>query len=456
MDFRKLHFSDAPNMVVEPPGPKAKEILAEQAEIEGNAVYYPKVLPFVPEEGLGATIRDVDGNTYIDFSSGVSVLNFGHANPYILKSAIGQLKKLSHTLDFPTAARNDLVKRLIRIAPGNLRGNAKVIFGGPTGSDAVEAAIKLAKFNTKRLSVLAFTGSYHGQTNMALSVTAEKKYREHYSPLGPEVHFLPYPNTYRNQFGEDDPKRCSELCINALENAIESPDSGILTPAAIIVEPIQGEGGIIIPPDGFLKGVERIARKNGVTLIIDEIQAGLGRTGKWFASEHYGVNPDVITMAKSIGGVGLPLSGIMYRKKLDTWPPGAHLGTFRGDVVAMSAGAAAIDFAEKYDLLAHVRDMGEHSMKILNDMKSERKYVGDVRGKGLFIGVEMVKDKGTRVPWKEIANKIQSECLKRGLIVWGGGGYGNVLRIMPPLTITKELMEKGLQILSEVMKETEK
>jgi diaminobutyrate-2-oxoglutarate transaminase len=456
MDFKKRHFPNAPKIIVNPPGPKAKVILDAQAKTEGNAVYYPKVLPFVPEEGLGATIKDVDGNVYIDFYAGVSVLNFGHSNPYILEKAVAQLKKISHSLDFPTVARTELVKRLIALAPGNLKNNSKVVFGGPTGSDAVESAIKLAKFNTKRMSVIAFTGSYHGQTTMALAATAEKKYRERYSPLGPEIHFAPYPNAYRNPFKEDDPKKCAELSVNYLENMIENGESGVLPPAAVIVEPIQGEGGIIVPPDNFLKEVERICRKNNVIFIADEVQSAFGRAGKWFASEYSGANPDVITMAKSMGGIGLPLAGILYRQDLDVWTPGAHLGTFRGDVVAMAAGVAAIDFAKENDLLIHVNKVGNKALSFLKDLSKECKSIGDVRGKGLFIGVEFIKDRKTKAPWKEICDRVQSECFKKGVIVWRAGAYGNVMRIMPPLTITEELLIKGLNIFSKEVKAAEK
>lgn len=456
MQFSELHFSNAPRIVIEPPGPKAKEILKNQAETEGNAVYYPKVLPFVPDEGLGATVKDVDGNVYIDFSAGVSVLNYGHSNPYILEKAVAQIKKLTHTLDFPTVARTELVKRLLEIAPGNLKNNSKVVFGGPSGSDAIEASIKLAKVVTKRLSIIAFQGSYHGQTAGALAATGERKFKENYYPLGPEVHFAPYPNAYRNPFNTDDPKECEQLCINYLANMIENPDSGILPPAAVIIEPVQGEGGIIVPSDSFLKEVERVVRNNNVLLVVDEIQTGFGRTGKWFASEYSGANPDIVTMAKSLGGIGLPIGGIMYRKDLDVWTPAAHVGTFRGNVVAMAAGAAAIDFAKEHKLLDHVNKLGEKALKFLKDLMKESKHIGDVRGKGLFIGVEFVKDKKTKEPWKQICDRIQMECFKRGVIIWRGGAYGNVVRFIPPLVITEELLMKGLEIFSEEVRRTER
>ncbi len=455
MDFKDLHFAGAPKITIDPPGPKAKKILDLQANTEGNAIYYPKILPFVPDEGKGATIKDVDGNIFLDFYAGVSVLNFGHSNPYILESALSQLKKLAHTLDFPTTARIELVKRLVALAPGNLKADSRVVFGGPTGSDAVESAIKLAKFNTKRHSIIAFQGSYHGQTTMALAVTAEKKYRENYSPLGPEVHFAPYPNAYRNPFNIDDPKECAQLCVGYLENMIESGESGILQPAAVIMEPIQGEGGIIIPPDNFMRDVERICRKNNVILIADEVQSAFGRAGKWFASEYSGANPDIITMAKSIGGIGLPLSGILYRRDLDNWKPGAHLGTFRGDVVAMAAGVAAIDFARDNELLSHVNKIGDEALARLKDFAKDHKSIGDVRGRGLFIGVEFVKDRKTKVPWKEICDRIQIESFKKGLLIWRAGANGNIIRIMPPLTITGELMTKGLEIFEKEVKSAE-
>ena len=454
--FEDLHFSEAPKILVEPPGPVAREILRDQMDIEGNAVLYPRGIPFVPDKGLGATVKDVDGNIYIDFYAGISVLNFGYSNPYILEKAVEQLRKMSHTLDFPSRVRIEFVKRLLEIAPGNLRGSSKVLFGSPSGGDAIEAAVKLSKYYTKRHSVIAFEGSYHGQSTMSLALTGTRKFKEPYSPLGPEVHFAPYPYTYRCPFKVDDPKTCSELCEAYLEDIIENPSSGIAKPAAIIIEPIQGEGGIIIAPDEFLRDVERIARINDILFIVDEIQSGLGRTGKWFAIEYSGAEPDIMTMAKSLGGIGLPLSAIMYKRELDTWPPGSHAGTFRGNVVAMAAGAAAIDFTRENRLLEHVNRLGDKAIRFLNDLKDESKYIGDVRGRGLMIAVEFVKDKDKKNPFKEITDKIQVECFKKGLIMWKAGGYGNIARFLPPLVITEELLMKGLEIFGDTVKKIEK
>lgn len=453
--FRSLHYLNAPSINVVPPGPRARALLERQSRLEGRAVLYPLSIPLVPEEGFGATVKDVDGNVYIDFFAGISVANFGYSNPYIVEAVLNQLRKIVHTLDFPSEPREELAEKLISIAPVGLRGKCKVLFGGPTGSDAVEASIKLAKWLTKRRIILAFEGSYHGQTAMALNLSSGRSFKDPYIPLAPEVHFLPYPYCYRCPFKLQHPE-CNTVCVDYVEHLIEDPYSGIPSPAAIIVEPIQGEGGIIIPPLEFLQKLRKISEKYGVPLIIDEIQSGMGRTGKWFACEYSSIDPDIMTISKAIGGLGLPLSAIIYRENYDIWDPGAHLGTFRGHVLAMKAGIAAIEFAEKNKLLDHVQRIGEEALKYLKDLAEEVKIIGDVRGKGLMIGVEIVKDKESKKPNKETTAEIQIKAFRKGLIVWKAGHYSNVIRLLPPLTITKELMFKGLEILRETLIEAER
>jgi diaminobutyrate-2-oxoglutarate transaminase len=244
--------------------------------------------------------------------------------------------------------------------------------------------------------------------------------------------------------------------VKYVEHVLEDPHTGIPSPAAIIVEPIQGEGGIIVPPDEFLQGLRKICEKYNVPLIFDEIQCGMGRTGRWFACEHYNVTPDIMTLAKSVGGLGLPLATIIYREDFDVWEPGAHIGTFRGHVVAMRAGAAAIDFAEKYDLLNHVEKVGTESLKYLRDLSRESKYIGEVRGRGLMIGIEFVKDKESKEPFADLVNKLLLELFKRGVIALRAGHYGNVIRFLPPLVITEELMMKGLEIFRETLLKLER
>lgn len=450
VNFSKLHFDEAPKMLTAPPGDKAKELLNAQKQLESGAFLYSRTIPLSIDKAKGATVKDVDGNIYIDFFAGISVMNVGYSNQKALQAAKEQEEKVVNTLDFPNEARINLMKKLDGIAPGNLSGSSKTLFGGPTGSDAIEGAIKLAKFNTGESSLIAFSGGYHGQTSGALSVTSGKAFKERFSPLLANVYFFPYPYPYRPPFGAD-PKNCGIRAVEHLDDMLGDPYSGIVNPAAIIVEPIQGEGGVVVPPDDFLPELSGLAKDHSIPLIVDEIQSGLGRTGKMFASEHWDVTPDIMPLAKSLGGIGYPLSCCLYHKDLD-WDPGSHLGTFRGHSVGMAAGKASIDFIQENNLLDHATEMGNFMLKRLKNLQEETKYIGDVRGKGLFIAVEFVKDKDTKEPHPDLVKKIRVECFKRGLLVWKGGRFGNVIRIQPPLVITKELLEKGLDILSDVIK----
>ncbi len=453
-EFADLSFADAPRIIVKPPGPKAKELLEEQKRVDSRAVYYPTVIPTAWDEGKGATLKDVDGNIYIDFVAGISVLNVGHSNPYVVEAVKRQLDKLTHALDIPTPQRIELIEKLVQIAPAGLKGNSKILFGGPTGSDAIEGALKIAKFNTKRHTFLAFHGAYHGMTGGALSVTSKKAFRTGYLPLFPDIHFAPYAYCYRCPFGKEYPE-CEMQCVHYVEYLFRDPESGLADPAAIIVEPIQGEGGFIVPPDGYLKELRRICDENSVLMIVDEIQTGFGRTGKMFACEYDDVTPDVMTIAKAVGGIGLPLSGCVMRKGLDTWEPGGHLGTFRGNVLACVAGLAAISFTEEKGLVERSDREGAYMLKRLKDLQEETKTIGDVRGKGMMVAAEFVEDNRTKKPAIELVKKIQLKCLERGVLVWKAGHWPNVIRFMPPLVITHEHIDKGLDAFSDAVKEAE-
>jgi diaminobutyrate-2-oxoglutarate transaminase len=442
-------------MVTEPPGPKARGLLEAQERLESSAFKYPRSIPLALAEGRGATLKDVDGNIYIDFFAGIGVLNVGYSTPPVLEAARKQEEKLIHTLDFPTAPRIKLMERLNEIAPGRLKGSAKMLFGGPTGGDAIEGAIKLAKYNTERRPLIAFVGSYHGQTTAALSVTSGKSFKQDYLPLLADVHFLPYPYPYRPPLGSD-PASCGVRCVEYLDDILKDPYSGVPEPAAIIVEPIQGEGGIIVPPDDFLPELARLAKDHSIPLIIDEIQTGFGRTGKMFACEHWDVTPDIMPLAKAVGGIGYPLSGCLYHQDLDTWGPGAHIGTFRGHAVAMAAGKAAIDFIQEHKLTEHAAKLGEYIKGRLEELQGETECIGDVRGKGLFIGIEFIKDRKTKEPYQEIVKEIQRRCFQKGLLIWTAGHYGNVVRFIPPLVITEELVQRGLNIFAQVVCEVTK
>ncbi len=452
--FEGLHFSPAPAVSGPVPGPRSQRMLAEQAALESRARSYPRSVPVALHEGRGATLRDVDGNTYVDFFGGAGALNLGHGHPVVARAAREQQGRLVQALDFPTAPRLALMRRLRGILPGALRRTARIHFGGPTGSDAVEAALKLVRAHTGRRSLVAFQGSYHGMTADALSVTAEVARG---GPQDTAVHFMPFPYCYRCPLGLRRPT-CGMACATLLESSLEDPYSGLPKPAGVIVEPIQGEGGTIVPPPGWLARVRAITRRHGVPLIVDEIQTGFARTGTMFACEHDGITPDVIVLSKGLGGIGYPLSGIAYDEALDTWEPGAHIGTFRGHQVGMAAGAAAIELMGELDLPGHARELGELALELLEDARAtqELEAIGEVRGRGLMIGVELVRDRESRAPWPELADALRRACCERGLIIELGGHHGNVARFLPPLVISRGLLVRGIEIFVQALAESER
>lgn len=457
MTFEELSYPDAPKIRTAVPGPKSRKALAIQRKFESKVVSYPNAIPVALEEGRGATIKDMDGNVFIDFFGGAGVLNVGHCNPDVLQAVRDQEQKLTHALDFPTRPKLELIRKLVAIAPGAMRDRSKVFFGGPTGSDAVEAAVKLAKFNTKRIGVLAFEGAYHGMTSGALSLSSGKKFKESFLPLLPEVHFAPYAYCYRCPFGKEDgsPDDCCMQCVEHVRRIFEDPHSGIVTPAAMLVEAIQGEGGSIVPPDRYLAELRTIATEYEVLLIVDEIQAGMGRTGTMFACEHSKTTPDLMTLSKGLGGIGYPLSACLCREEYDTWPPGSHIGTFRGQAVAMAAGLAAINFMEKHHLPDHALTLGKRMLKRLEGLKETSRRIGDVRGRGLMIGIEFVQDKKTKKPAEDAARDVRKRCYAKGLIVELGGHYNNVVRFLPPLVLTEQLADRGLDIFAQAVREHE-
>lgn len=454
-DLSGLHFSEEPRIEVTPPGPKSTELLKKQKELESSAVSYPRSTPLAIDEAKGGTIRDVDGNVYLDFFGGAGVLNVGQLNPVVMESVEEQLEELIHALDFPTRIRLELAEKLLDIAPGELK-DGKVFFTAPTGSDAVEAALKLATYNTGRDSILAFQGSYHGMTQGALSVSSGSQFFADYQPTLPRAHFAPYPYPYRCPFDSSNPRECGEKALEYVRRMIEDPHSGVALPAAIIVEPVQGEGGSIVPPDNFLPGLREIADKHDIPLIFDEIQASNGRCGEMFSSELTGTVPDITTIAKGFGGIGFPMGAIIYREELDTWESGAHIGTFRGHQVAMAAGLASLEFIEENEINEHVKRLGRVMLSLLEDEEPEMKFVGESRGKGLMIGIEFVKDKETKDPYPEMAQRVQKLAYQKGVIFELGGHYSNVIRCLAPLTLTEEMVRTGTEILIEAIKEAER
>ena len=421
----------------------ASPLLERQALQESNARSYPRRLPLALKRARGIEVEDVEGRRFIDCLAGAGTLALGHNHPVVIE-AIQQVladELPLHTLDLTTPVKDRFVQDLFALLPAAFAREAKIQFCGPTGTDAVEAALKLVRTATGRSTVLSFHGGYHGMSQGALSLMGSLGAKQ---PLGAMVsqgvQFMPYPYDYRCPFGLGG-EAGVQASLNYLENLFNDPESGVQLPAAVILEVVQGEGGVIPADLDWLRGVRRITEQAGVPLIVDEIQTGFGRTGKMFAFEHAGIVPDVVVLSKAIGG-SLPLAVMVYREWLDKWLPGAHAGTFRGNQMAMAAGSAVLRYIKEHDLPAQAQRKGERLREQLRVLQTDFPQLGDVRGRGLMLGVEIVDPVGTpdrqghppRDP--ALARRIQQECLKRGLILELGGRHGAVVRFLPPLIIT--------------------
>ncbi len=451
-DFSQFHLSEEPLIKSGSiPGKRSKKLLEIQKEIEGSVVSYPKSMPFAINHAKGAIIEDVDGNRFIDFFSGCGVLNVGHCNEEVLSYVREQQDKLIHALDFPTETKLTVIRKMLQNLPEDIRNDFKVSFGGPTGSDAVEAAIKLAKIKTGRDGIIAFSGGYHGMSSGALAVTSDTRFRNGISSLMPNVHFAPFSYYYRSPADMDE-VTYTKHCLEQFRLMLEDKHSGIIKPAAILVEPIQGEGGNITPTKGFLQGLINIAHRNDVLVIFDEIQSGFFRSGEYLACMKYDVIPDIITMSKGLGGIGFPISALLYKKSVEAWKSGDHIGTFRANQVSLAAANGAFDFIEKYDVKSYVNEISNYLFSGLRALAVGCKFIGDVRGEGLMIGVEFVKNKATKEPYPEFVKEFRENCLQRGLLFEVGGHYDNVVRILPPLIVTPKIIDEALNVMGEALK----
>ncbi|MGC5701019.1 aspartate aminotransferase family protein [Pseudomonas sp. NFXW11] len=433
-------------------------LLARQSRQESNARSYPRRIPLALKRASGIHVEDVEGRRFIDCLAGAGTLALGHNHPVVI-AAIQQVladELPLMTLDLTTPVKDQFVQDLFGLLPEALAAEAKIQFCGPTGTDAVEAALKLVRTATGRSTVLSFQGGYHGMSQGALSLMGS---------LGPKrplagllnngVQFLPFPYDYRCPFGLGGAEGV-KVNLHYLENLLNDPEAGVALPAAVIVEAVQGEGGVIPADLDWLRGLRRITEQAGVALIVDEIQSGFGRTGKMFAFEHAGIVPDVVVMSKAIGG-SLPLAVMVYRDWLDTWQPGAHAGTFRGNQMAMAAGSAVMRYLKEHNLPAHAAAMGERLREHLLILQRDFPQLGDVRGRGLMLGVELVDPAGTpdaqgHPPQHgRLAPLVQRECLKRGLILELGGRHGSVVRFLPPLVISAAQIDQVAQIFSKAV-----
>ncbi|MFC7439646.1 aspartate aminotransferase family protein [Laceyella putida] len=436
--------------------------LANQEHRESNARSYPRRIPIAIKEASGITVKDVEGKVYIDCLSGAGTLALGHNHPVVIE-AIQQVLNSHlplHTLDITTPVKDEFVEELFSSLPEEFASRAKIQFCGPAGADAVEAALKLVKTATGRRSILSFHGAYHGMTHGALSLTGNVGPKQSVASLMPDVHFLPYPYSYRcpfNQGGE----LGEQIGHQYVQHVLDDPESGIVSPAGLIMEIVQGEGGVIPAPDNWVRQIRSITRERGIPLIVDEVQTGLGRTGKLFAFEHADIIPDVVILSKAIGG-SLPLAVVVYDKSLDQWAPGAHAGTFRGNQMAMAAGIATIRFIRENKLETNAAQMGNRLISHLKEIQKNSSSIGEVRGRGLMVGVEIVNTQlksnaiGSYPAYPELARQIQQECFTRGLILELGGRYGSVVRFLPPLLITEEQVDHICGIFDEAVRAAEK
>jgi diaminobutyrate-2-oxoglutarate transaminase len=429
--------------------------LDRQATSESNARSYPRRLPIALKRAAGVYVEDADGKSYIDCLAGAGALALGHRHPVVVEAVRRVMEDEIpwQTLDLTTPVKDAFVETLLGTLPERFAASARIQFCGPSGADAIEAAIKLVKTATGRRSVLAFHGAYHGMTHGALGMTGETGPKLAVPGLMPEVHFLPFPYAYRCPFGLGG-TQASLASVAYIERLLDDTNSGIAPPAAVILEAVQGEGGVIPAPDDWLRAVRRITAERSIPLILDEVQTGGGRTGRMYAFEHAGIQPDVLVLSKAIGG-GLPLSVVVYHQDLDRWQPGAHAGTFRGNQLAMAAGAATLRYIGEQRLDLHAAEMGERLMVHLRELKKEEPQLGDVRGRGLMVGVEVIDPAarpdalGIHPPCRELARRIQSECLRRGLILELGGRQGSVVRFLPPLIATADEVDRIAEIFGE-------
>ena len=406
-------------------------------------------------------MEDVEGNRYLDFLNGAGTLALGHNDDEVTKTMIDLIQSGAtlHTLDLMTPLKDQFVTELFRIIPQELAAKAKVQFCSPSGSDATDAAIKLCKTATGRSTIISFSGGYHGMSHGAMALTGNNTAKTYVGNVMPGVQFMPYPYSYRCPMGIGG-EEGTKACMAYFERLLKDPESGVLKPAAVILEPIQGEGGVIPAPPEFLRTVRRVTKELDIPLICDEIQCGMGRSGKVFAFEHAGIVPDVILISKAIGG-GQPMSVVVYDKKLDKWGPGAHAGTFRGNQLAMAAGIIVMKRISQPAFLAEVTRKGDYMKSRLLKLKDEVSIIGDVRGTGLMLGIEFIDPNGEKdlmgrpVPGGEISARVQRLCFENKLIIEKGGRFGSVLRCLCALTIPDEDIETALSIFEKAVKEVD-
>ena len=433
---------NAPDIKTALPGPKAKAIIDKDTKFVSPS--YTRDYPFVIARGDGAVVEDVDGNRFIDCAAGIAVNSTGVSHPEVVKAITDQAQKFIHMsgTDFYYEPQVRLAEELASLEP--IGGDVRTFFGN-SGTEATEAALKMTRYATKRQGIIAFLGAFHGRSMGALALTASKAIqRRGFAPFMPGVYHAPYPDTYRFDGTAD---QCAEASLSYIRDQIMvhliAPDEI----AAIVVEPIQGEGGYLVPPKAFLQGLRELATEHGIALVCDEVQSGMGRTGKMFALEHFGIQADVVNIAKGIAS-GLPLGVTCARAELMAWPPGAHASTFGGNPVASAAALMTIRLL-KEQYIANAAAVGAHLMDGLQDLQKKHQMIGDIRGMGLMIGIELVKDRLTKQRATDARNAVVQAMFRRGILVLGAGR--NAVRLAPPLVLSKGQADSVLEALDQTL-----
>ncbi len=444
MQKTDLVRSDLPNLQTALPGPKARRVIERDGAVLSPS--YTRSYPLVAARGEGAIVEDADGNRFLDFSAGIAVCSTGHCHPQVVRAIQDQAARLIHMsgTDFYYENMVALAEKLSMLAPGNL---PRRVYFGNSGTEAIEAALKMARYHTKRTQFVAFFGAFHGRTMGSLALTGSKNVQKRgFFPMMPGVHHVPYPDCYRCPYGQT-PDQCAVECVQAIEDPLFRQTVPAEEVAAIFVEPVQGEGGYIVPPKKFFDELRRLADKYGILIVADEVQSGMGRTGKMFASEHFGFVPDILALAKGIAS-GMPLGATIARADIMDWTPGAHASTFGGNPVCIAAALATMELLER-ELVENADRVGRHLLGRLGELPRKYPIVGDVRGLGLMIGIEIVRDQQTKERAPDLRDKIVYRCFEQGLLTLGAGP--NSIRLCPPLVITREQADFAAETIEEVI-----
>ncbi|PYX94638.1 MAG: acetyl ornithine aminotransferase family protein [Acidobacteria bacterium] len=442
MTSTALLTTAGPRIKTQLPGPNARRVLEADARLISPS--YTRSYPLVVKRGRGVMVEDVDGNEFLDFSAGIAVVSTGHCHPEVVAAIQKQGGELIHMsgTDFYYESMTTLAERLSKVAP--MKGPHRFYYGN-SGTEAIEAALKLARYHTKRQGIIAFYGAFHGRTMGALSLTASKpQQRRRFAPLLPGVTHVPYPNVYRRPEGSD-ARQYAMDCARFIEEKLFKTTLPAEEVAAIFVEAIQGEGGYVVAPTEFMQELRRICDQHGILLVVDEVQSGSGRTGKWWSVQHTGVEPDIITVAKGIAS-GMPLGVTITRAEIMDWVPGSHASTFGGNPVSIAAALATMNVLER-EAIANAGEVGDYMMRRMKSWAEKHPLVGDVRGRGLMIGVEITRDKKAKTPASDLRDKIVESTFERGVLFLGAGESS--VRLSPPLIVSKEQADIAMNVLEE-------